>query len=180
MEDIKYYKDYQSVVDLDSKKQLTWRGKRGDLTEKYSWAIPNEEVITFLKNESQEEQTIEIGAGNGYWAYEIQRRGGQIVPIDISSPEKTWTDVIRCSYDAINPSSANKIFLCWPPANDNMAFNCLQYLRPKTVYFAGRLNSTETGNHKFHQHLQNAFSKKEQKQLPSWRNRDVYLYKFIN
>jgi hypothetical protein len=119
-----------------------------------------------------------VGAGNGYWAYEIQQNGGNIRPIDIENPTDPWVPITVTNYTTLAPETVTNLFLCWPPANNNMAKNCLTHTKPTNIYFIGIPNSTITGNQKFHDALQNNYTKTYEIKLPSWANNTTVLQKY--
>ncbi len=48
------------------------------MVSKYSWALPNEELLTEIASRSP---IIEIGAGNGYWASLLSKKGADIIAL---------------------------------------------------------------------------------------------------
>lgn len=176
--DISYYEEYKRVISSGSYKQKTWRGERGELTQKFAWAVPNEECVRYLANESKNEPIIEIGAGNGYWSYNIQKVGGEIIPIDIKDYDDSWTDVIIGSHRSLDSSKINKIMLCWPPAKSPMALKTVKSLKPQDVYFVGVKNSSITGDTEFHEYLSSNFEAVNEINVPSWSTRNVKLIKY--
>lgn len=174
-----YYDEFDDIKSKNSYKMKTWRGKRGELTSKYSWAIPNKESLDYLVNQTEDNTIFEIGAGNGYWSYEIQKRGGDIIPIDIDPHEKCWTDVIAGSYDCLKVNKVNQVLLCWPPSDHPMASNTLEHLVPNIVHFIGIENSNITGNEKFHKILKNKYKNSKVIELPYWSNKNNKLVTYI-
>lgn len=167
--EILYNEEFEKICSMGSQRQLTWRGKRKALTGKFGWAIPTSEVIDFLVGRSKEEAIVEVGAGTGYWAYEISRRGGDIVPVEIDPPEIPWMPVVKGSYEALAPNEVEQLLLCWPPANRSMAYDCVQYLNPQVVYFVGTVDSNIMGDNQFHDLLTTAFDQVQQMDLPDWQ-----------
>jgi hypothetical protein len=45
----------------------------------FGWAIPSEEALAAMAPYGP---FLEIGAGSGYWAYEMRQRGIEIIPTD--------------------------------------------------------------------------------------------------
>lgn len=174
-----YFQEFKDVQDMGSQKQLKWTGKRGDLTQKFGWTIPNKNIIQYLVNESKNSKLFEIGAGNGYLSYEIKNNGGRIIPIDIEPPEETWVNVYKMSYEDINPKNVSRIILPWPPANSDMGEKCISYLNPEVVYFIGKENSTVTGSKEFHNRLETDYNCYTVKELPSWTNQPTLFKKFV-
>lgn len=52
---------------------------RRRLTAEYAWAIPTEEALEAIAAQGP---IVEIGAGNGYWAWLLQQRGVDIIAFD--------------------------------------------------------------------------------------------------
>lgn len=58
----------------------------GDTTplRHYPEYVPTDEAVDTLVAESP---IVEIGAGNGYWAYVVNEAGGDVIPTDIHAPD---------------------------------------------------------------------------------------------
>lgn len=179
MKEPQYFKAYMDVKRLGSQRQMKWSGKRGELTKRFGWTIPNKKIIELLSNESTESPLVEIGAGNGYLSYEIQKNGGKTIPIDISPAENTWVTVKEMSYKELDSSTTSQIILPWPPANSSMGVDCIRYLKPNTVYFIGKPNSTVTGTEEFHTLLNEKYNCIKSCKLPSWTSKKTVFKKYI-
>jgi len=94
---------------------------RRELCAKYAWAVPNEEALRCLADLSP---VIEIGAGTGYWAALLRKRGAMIHAYDIASiyegnpyhpGAQEWLPVLAGGEGvaARYPRDAT-LFLCWP------------------------------------------------------------------
>lgn len=174
-----YFQEFKLVQEMDSQKQLKWTGKRGDLTQKFGWTIPNKEIINYLVEESKKSKLFEIGAGNGYLSYEIKNNGGKVIPIDIEPTEETWTHVYSLNYKELNPKNVSHIILPWPPANSDMGEKCISYLNPDVIYFIGKEDSAVTGSKEFHNLLTSKYECHKEKELPSWTNQPTLFKKFV-
>lgn len=174
-----YLQKFSEVMDMNSNRQLTWSGKRGELTDKFGWTIPNMKLVNFLANESRDSNIIEVGAGNGYLAYEINKNGGNIIPIDIKEPQDTWVSIKEMSYESLNPSETDNILLSWPPASSKMGECCIEYINPTILYFIGKENSTVTGTERFHSLIDNKYSIEEEFKLPSWTSNPTVFKKCV-
>ena len=116
---IEYYDEYIKYVCMSAYSNESSIVHRRELVEKYAWAIPCPASIDWL---SKFGPIVEVGAGNGYWAYEISRAGGDIIAYDKVVAAKCWHPVIEmdaAEAAALHPDRA--LFLCWPPYNDSMA-----------------------------------------------------------
>lgn len=65
--------DYGAIIDFHRE------GERQKLVAEYAWAIPSEEALQTIAAEGP---IVEIGAGNGYWAWELEKRGVDILAYD--------------------------------------------------------------------------------------------------
>ncbi len=94
---------------------------------------------------------VEIGAGNGYWASLVKQAGGEIYCYDDFSWKanyqndsragrgECYTEVQQGNFSALDKHPDCTLFLCWPPYDDSMAFDCLS--RYQTVRKAAGFNS---------------------------------------
>lgn len=157
-----YYKQFKN--NIKTQKGKTWCGKRKKYVGKYGWTIPNKK---FIKEILTQDNILEIGAGKGYIAYETNKYENVIYPIDIQNYENSWVNVDNKSLTEIN-TKYNTILLCWPPANEPLAYESIKKLQPKIVYFAGVPYSTITGNKQFHIEINKKYSVEKQIDIPSW------------
>lgn len=101
-----------------------------ELIEKYAWVIPSQEALNVLVRNGP---ILEVGAGSGYWAYLVKKKGGDIVATTAKSlqtddrhhsPEKAWTEVE--DLDALTAvekySRGRALLLCRPPHKTDMAY----------------------------------------------------------
>ncbi|GJP35479.1 hypothetical protein CLOM_g19996 [Closterium sp. NIES-68] len=55
----------------------------------YAWAVPTEAALAAIKSAAGEEGIVEVGAGTGYWAALLRRRGVDVAAYD-------WTPLDSC------------------------------------------------------------------------------------
>jgi len=114
-----YLRKFQELQEKNTFKGQTWFGKRGDLVEEYSWAVPNEEVLVYV---AEFDELIEVGAGNGYWAKCIEDMGGSVRATDATPPAETWTTVEQQNVDSsTNEFTDSAVLMVWPPYDEPMA-----------------------------------------------------------
>ena len=81
------------------------------------YAILNTPTVEFLKAYTP---IVEAGAGTGYWAWELQKAGIDVVPTDpspeIRFPEATpWTKVLPLAGPQAAATHPDRnLLLCWP------------------------------------------------------------------
>lgn len=91
---------------------------RAACVNKYGFAIPTMEALNALL---QLGPIIEVGAGSGYWAYELRKLGADIVASDLETDESTkrwktkWTEMEKISaVEAVAKYRDRSLFMCWP------------------------------------------------------------------
>ncbi len=140
--------------------------KRGDLISRYAFAIPTDDVIAVVAGHSP---LVEVGAGNGYWAWCLDRAGADVIALDRYSPDSqeygswfggnqwfddTWYLVEEGDSLAASLYPDRSLFLCWPPLDDPMAVDALRYYRDaggQTLLYIG--SPRHCGDRDFHRKL---------------------------
>jgi hypothetical protein len=142
--------------------------------EKYAWGVPNEEALATIAKYGP---IVEIGAGTGYWAYLLRKRGVRVRAFDIHPPplhanhyhpdQKLWSQVLKGSWDKAAEYPDHALFLCWPPYATHMADHALAVYRGDTVIYIGEWDGC-TANGAFHKRLEREFEQVERVTLPKW------------
>jgi hypothetical protein len=158
---------------------------RDRMVRRYAWAIPNEAALRYLVRYSP---LVEMGAGNGYWAWAAAARGADIAPYDKTppgrnqnswmeepdsttvSPWKCWVPVREGTPEALRAHADRTLFLCWPPYADSMAFECLEHYTGSTIILIGEDSGGCTGDSFFFERLEDQFEEihDEAVTLPQW------------
>ncbi len=126
---------------------------RYELIKKYAFAVPTFQVLSIIQELSP---IIEIGAGNGYWAYMLKQMGTDVLAFDKYPPDdalypfvnhsdnmwfdEQWYDVQKGDALKAGHYPNRTLFLCWPQPQSTMATEALQaYKRAggHTVVFIG-------------------------------------------
>ena len=129
---------------------------------KYGWCIPSEEALTAIREYGP---FLEIGSGNGYWAYEMAKRGIDITPTDKNPMDphwfkpplrKQWYPVFKTdAVQAVETYDRPGLLLCWPSYSESWAYDALLKFRGKYVVYVGEGYGGCTADDKFHQELNN-------------------------
>lgn len=174
---------------------------RENLVKKYAWAIPTEDALAKL---AEIQPLVEIGAGTGYWAYELRKRDVEIHAYDQYPPDgedlsadelelygdefeqkvrknwyhrghPAWTEVLQGTPDVLKSYSAEwNLFLCWPPMSD-MAAYALGYYRGKYIAYVGESSGGCTGNKMFFRLLDRLYERVDEASIPQWPGLHDYL-----
>lgn len=127
---------YRHGRDIYTPKSSQWETRiKQRLIERYSFAIPTKEALRYLVDRSP---VVELGAWDGYWAYEIDRLGGEITAFDLNPVLNPWYPVSKADQDVLlSTDESATLFLCWPPVG-GMAYEAL-LLHDGDVVYIGEL-----------------------------------------
>jgi len=147
---------------------------RKDLIRQYAHAIPSAEAATTAAQYAQ--KIVEIGAGNGYWAWFFSQAGIDVLAFDLypdhSFWKKKWFDV-KFGYTTVAKKFPDRaLMLVWPCAErmSKMASHALQSYEGDTVIYVGEPQDGKglTAGEEFFGILESRFEVAEIVWLPRW------------
>ena len=129
----------------------------------YSWGVPNDAALACIARFAGATGVVEVGAGTGYWAAALSRRGIDVraydaAPVDCAAAHNGHHVLASTSpppfaavlqRDARNAAAAHPrraLLLCWPPPEDDeslphgarsMAADALGAYKGATVCYVG-------------------------------------------
>ena len=137
----------------------------------YAYAIPAPETLEWVATNCQDGGLLEVGAGRGYWANLLSRRGVDVLAYDSEPPDRAsnvsfpaapgqrtvWFPVgdldDMARLEASSGFSDRTLFLCWPPGwGDGMALDVLNRFVAAggdRLIFIGELRGGMTGTDEF-------------------------------
>lgn len=155
--------------------------QRPRYVERYAWAVPNEKALQTIAKYGP---ILELGAGTGYWAYLLKRRGVSVRAYDLHPPnrsdnhyhpdQKTWTMVYCGGAEKLALYPKRALLLCWPPYASKMAYEALQTYQGSTVIYVGEWEGC-TADNAFHASLMKHWTQVENVDLPTWPGIRDYL-----
>jgi hypothetical protein len=120
--------EYEQEWDLAGGKRRGMEGflSRERCVKKYGFAIPTIEALRAIMYLGP---VLEVGAGSGYWAYEMRKLGGDVVATEpdvlANDPEALvrwrakWTEVEKLTaLEALAKYPERVLFMCWPSYAD--------------------------------------------------------------
>jgi hypothetical protein len=143
--------------------RLTFRHRA---VENYAWAVPDERAINVIAKHSP---LIEIGAGTGYWAWLLRQRGADILAYDKRGENEVviqWTEVLKGTPTELQHHPDRTLFLCWPPYDDAMAYDCLVAYQGRCLIYVGEGAGGCTGDEAFHDELERGWEETEEYNIP--------------
>lgn len=156
---------------------------RGTLTQKYGFAIPNQQALDFIASWSP---IVEIGAGTGYWAHLLQEMEVDITAYDNFSGfgenqygfGPVWMNVLKGNSASAKHHPDRTLFLCWPDYQSMFAANCLKYYRGNRLIYIGEGMGGCTGSDHFHKKLKDEWECVESIRIPTWPGLHDFLAAF--
>lgn len=130
---------------------------RDVLVHRYSWAIPDPLSVQFVAAYTVGfDGLVEIGAGTGYWAWQLAQRGVDVAAFDEAPPDRVENDYcqdkhlpadqrLRTTYHPVAEGNTRRakdfpnraLFLCWPPYGSSMAAAALDFYTGNRLIYLG-------------------------------------------
>lgn len=118
---------------------------RDELAKTFAWGIPTPGDIQWLTEQLDGRAVVEIGAGTGYWAWQLSQAGVDVAAFDIRAygEDNPWCYPIQYHPVAqAGPEKAGEyptraLLLCWPPYSDPMATDALRAYGGGVVVYVG-------------------------------------------
>ncbi len=142
---------------------------RHALVSRYSWAITDPATVAFVATHSSGCSVVEIGAGTGYWAWQLTQRGVHVIAYDQAPPDQapnqwhqppptggavdTFHPVIRGGPAQAAAYPDRVLFLCWPPYDQPLAADALAAYPGDTLIYIGEGDGGCTADDRFHRAL---------------------------
>ena len=157
---------------------------------KYAFAIADPASIAFVA-EHLHPRAIEIGAGSGYWAWQLSQCGIDIVAYDIAPVDQmweksyfspvdketrtrlglltqSWYPVRQGGPEMVKKHPDRTLFLCWPVRNTSMASQCLQYYQGQHLVYIGEYRTGTNGDDLFFDTLEQAWQEIARHEILQW------------
>lgn len=159
-------------------RMLDLPGRRRELAGRLAWGIPNEAALALVADHAP---VLDGGAGTGYWAALLRRRGVDVHAVDTApraaggnryhrAGARQWAPVERLSTAAAVRAYPNRtLLLCWPPPDDDAAgYGAVRAYRGDTLLYVGGDLDGATGTIRLHRELSLNWTPTEEIGLPSW------------
>jgi hypothetical protein len=155
---------------------------RDEYIETFSFAVPTESILQEICKYSP---LLEIGAGSGYWAYELAKRGADIVATDTKkgrySPlqghwSKKYTSVETLhAVKAVRKYPNRTLLSIWPDYDKPWSGEALKEFKGEVVIYIGESSGGCTGDNLFHRILEKDYKELESMMIPQFGGAHDYL-----
>lgn len=156
-------------------REIALHAFRPALVRRYSWAIPDAGALEVI---AQYSPLVEIGAGTGYWAHLLRRRGVDVIAFDLHPPAGSdhpyhrgahvWTEVVAGGTEQAGRDPERALLLCWPPYDQPMALECLEAYCGSTLIYIGEPESGCTADDAFFERLRQSWTPIDSYPLLQW------------
>jgi len=170
-----YKEAFDELQDKNTFRGMQWFGERQQLVEEYSWAIPNEDVLTYL---AEFRELIEVGAGNGYWAHCIDSYGGNVIPIERDVPDNTYTELVERDAKNYTELRDKPVLMVWPPFDQSLAYTVAKR-EPPHILYVGELRGGCTGSDEFFDVLDTNYGLAATIDIPSYTGINDNFYHYV-
>lgn len=116
---------------------------RHALCATYSWSICSPGDIAWIKSVLNGKGVAEVGAGGGYWAWQMRQAGIDAAAYDANIPgehyfaRRQWSSVLHDDASAAGHHPDRALFLCWPSYAEPWAAHALACYQGDTLIYAG-------------------------------------------
>jgi hypothetical protein len=142
---------------------------------RYAFAIPTDAALSVLARFAP---IVELGAGMGYWAHLLRRRGVDCLAFDAAPPDQlpnphrfsafTWTAVERRGIEVLREHANRALLLCWPPYRDAFAAHALTAYGGAILLYIGEDAGGHTADAAFFDQLEHDWQPLQEVSLPNW------------
>jgi hypothetical protein len=137
---------------------------------------------------------LEVGAGTGYWSYELQRAGCVSIATDLHTPEtkaqpavlhpfqggRCYVDVIAmAAEEAVTQHPEKALLMVWPELGESWACSALTAYRGQTLVYVGVARGGWTGDDLLHDEIERGWREVERIQIPRFpvHSDAIFVYK---
>jgi hypothetical protein len=134
---------------------------RSELCARYTWSIPSPGDIAWLAKRLDGRGVVEIGAGSGYWAWQLAQAGVDVAAYDPQPPgpgnafnqHRLYHSVQTGDHEKAAEHPERALMLCWPSYGASFAKQALHHYRGDTVVYIGEGEGGCCADDRFHRIL---------------------------
>jgi hypothetical protein len=153
---------WATSLDVDSMRRAHAAGLgRSELCARYSWSIPSPGDVAWLVQLLAGRAVVEIGAGSGYWAWQLAQAGIDVAAYDPHPPgpennfnqHRLYHPVAEGDHECAADHPDRALMLCWPSYGAEFAKQALHHYQGDTVVYIGESEGGCCADDRFHRIL---------------------------
>ncbi|MFG3046323.1 hypothetical protein ACGFZR_15505 [Streptomyces sp. NPDC048241] len=134
---------------------------REHLATRYAWSIISPGDVTWMLDQLDGRKVVEIGAGTGYWAWQLEQAGVDVAAYDPhpAGEDNTYckagpyTTVLRDDASAVKHHQDRALLMVWPPYGGEHARHALSLYEGDLLIYAGESHGGCTADDEFYELL---------------------------
>ncbi|MGW6912544.1 hypothetical protein ACWGB8_01780 [Kitasatospora sp. NPDC054939] len=134
-----------STWSINRQRALDDDPRRGDLSSRYAWSIITPGDVDWIVEQLAGRSVVEIGAGTGYWAWQLQQAGVDVAAYDPNPPAAgneyckhgPYADVQQGGAEAVRAHQDRALLMVWPPYGGQHAEETLRAYDGGLLIYAG-------------------------------------------
>ncbi|MEV6791317.1 hypothetical protein AB0M87_04795 [Streptomyces sp. NPDC051320] len=147
--------------DISTAQRLSKLGAElSPLCKRYAWSIISPGDVAWMSNVLGGRMVVEIGAGSGYWAWQLEQAGIDVAAYDPNPVgENTYctsgpsTTVLRDDASAVKHHQDRALLMVWPPFQGESARHALSSYEGDLLIYAGESYGGCTADDDFYELL---------------------------
>ena len=139
--------------------------------EMFGFAVLNRATVEFLRPYGP---LLEVGAGLGYWAYELRQAGMDVAATDPHQTENwpenaVWTPAKRLTATrAIARYPGRNLLMCWPDRDKPWAAQALRAFRGARAVYVGEPPGGRTGTPDMFRAMEELYQVETEREIPNF------------
>lgn len=130
---------------------------------RYGFAVPNDAALDEISGHALPRGVVEIGAGTGYWAAALSRKGVDVVAYDLEpapsaenqwfAGTEPWFTIGRADHTVVRDHTDRLLLVVWPTRNETWAADAVEAYAiagGRRVAYIGEGPGGRTGDDRFH------------------------------
>lgn len=134
---------------------------RHHLTTAYAWSIVSPGDVAWMTEQLDGRAVVEIGAGSGYWAWQLEQAGIDVAAYDPHPPAEDnpycktgpYTTVLADDASAVKHHQDRALLMVWPPYEGEHARHALSLYEGDLLVYAGEGHGGCTADDGFYELL---------------------------
>jgi hypothetical protein len=131
---------------------------RDHLASRYAWSIITPGDVAWMTGLLDGRSVVEIGAGSGYWAWQLEQAGVDVAAYDPHPPADDnrfckhgmYTTVLQDDATAVRHHQDRALLMVWPPYGGEHARHALSLYTGDLLFYAGESHGGCTADDEFY------------------------------
>lgn len=161
---------------------------RTALATRYAWSIISPGDVDWMAGVLGGRGVVEVGAGSGYWAWQLEQAGVSVAAYDPHPPAEDnnyckhgpYTTLLSAGAEAAAEHPDRALLMVWPPYDGEHAAHALSVYKGELLIYAGEPEGGCTADDGFYRLLESEWTVlSEAPQHVTWSGIHCYLTAYL-